>query len=76
MQNVIDFAKEKGGITIVAHPYRACGLGDDARRYVFDAVEVLNGASASRVNKMAMNLAKTMGLPGVAGSDAHHPDEL
>ncbi len=76
VQNIINFAKENGGITIVAHPYRAFGLGDNARNYVFDAVEVLNGASASWVNKMAVNLARTMGLPGVAGSDAHHPHEL
>jgi len=75
-QNVIDFAREKGGLLVVPHPYRAYGLGDSARNYDFDAIEVLNGASAPHVNKLAENLAKTMGLPGVAGSDAHQINEL
>ena len=76
VENVIDFAKERGGIVIVAHPYRAYGLGDLAKNYDVDAIEVLNGALSSQLNKMAENLAKEMGLPGVAGSDAHNVDEL
>jgi predicted metal-dependent phosphoesterase TrpH len=74
--NVIDFAKERGGIIIVAHPYRAYGLGDLAKNYSVDAIEVLNGALPTQLNKMAENLAKEMGLPGVAGSDAHNSGEL
>jgi predicted metal-dependent phosphoesterase TrpH len=74
--NVIDFAKERGGIIVVAHPYRAYGLGDLAKKYNVDAIEVLNGALSPQLNKMAENLAKEMGLPGVAGSDAHNADEL
>jgi len=76
VENVIDFAKERGGIVIVAHPYRAYGLGDLAKNYHVDAIEVLNSALSSQLNKMAENLAKEMGLPGVAGSDAHNADEL
>lgn len=76
VENVIDFAKERDGLVIVPHPYRGYGLGDSAKNYNVDAVEVLNGISAHRVNKMAENLAKAMGLPGVAGSDAHCADEL
>ena len=76
VQNVIDFAKERDALTIVAHPYRAYGLGDSAKNYDFDAIEVLNGISTQHVNKMAENLAKTMGLPGVAGSDAHRTNEM
>ncbi len=76
IQNVIDFANERDGLVVVAHPYRAYGLGDLARDYDFDAVEVLNGISPHHVNKMAENLAKAMGLPGVAGSDAHHVEEM
>jgi hypothetical protein len=74
--NVIDFAKERGGIIVVAHPYRAYGLGDLAKKYNVDAIEVLNGALSPQLNKMAENLAKEMDLPGVAGSDAHNADEL
>jgi predicted metal-dependent phosphoesterase TrpH len=76
VENVIDFAKESDGLVVVAHPYRAYGLGDLAKNYDFDAVEVLNGISPHHVNKMAENLAKAMGLPGVAGSDAHHVEEM
>ncbi|MDI6846950.1 MAG: PHP domain-containing protein [Candidatus Bathyarchaeia archaeon] len=76
VENVVDFTKERGGLVVVAHPYRAYGLGDLAKNYDFDAIEVLNGISAPHVNKMAENLAKAMGLPGVAGSDAHRVHEL
>lgn len=76
IENVIDFARERDGLVVVAHPYRAYGLGDLAKNYGFDAIEVLNGISAPHVNKMAENLAKSMCLPGVAGSDAHRADEL
>lgn len=76
IENVIDFTKERDGLVVVAHPYRAYGLGDLAKNYDFDAIEVLNGISAPHVNKMAETLAKAMGLPGVAGSDAHCVHEL
>jgi predicted metal-dependent phosphoesterase TrpH len=76
VEKVIDFAKERDGLVIAAHPYRPPGLGDLARNYDFDAIEVLNGISAPHVNRMAENLAKATGLPGVAGSDAHRADEL
>jgi predicted metal-dependent phosphoesterase TrpH len=76
VKKVIDFAKEKGALTIAAHPYRAYGLGDLARKCDVDAIETLNGASLPNVNKLAENLAKEMKLPGVAGSDAHQASEL
>jgi len=76
IQSIIDFAKQRDALTIVAHPYRAFGLGDTAKNYAFDAIETLNGASIPHINKLAENLAKTMGLPGVAGSDAHMAEEL
>ncbi|MEM3596843.1 MAG: PHP domain-containing protein [Candidatus Bathyarchaeia archaeon] len=76
VREVIDFAQQNGGLVIVAHPYRAYGLGDSAKGYPVDAIEVLNGVSSPAVNKLAENLAKTMGLPGIAGSDAHSVEEL
>lgn len=75
-ENVIDFAKERDGVVIAAHPYRAYGLGDSAKKYDVDAIEVLNGTSTHQTNKMAENLAKILNLPGVAGSDAHRVDEM
>lgn len=76
IEGVVDFARDRGCISIVAHPYREYGLGDMAMKYKFDAVEVLNGVSSPSANKLAQDLAKLMDVPGVAGSDAHKPSEL
>jgi predicted metal-dependent phosphoesterase TrpH len=74
--DVISFAKEKDGVVIVPHPYREYGLGSSAKLYAVDAIETLNGSTSFQANKLAENLAKEMGLPSVAGSDAHNVDEL
>lgn len=76
VKNVIDFARERNGLIIVPHPYRAQGLGDQTRSFDVDAVEVLNGNDPRHLNKMAEKLAKETGLPGVAGSDAHKINKL
>ena len=75
-ETVVDYAKSTGGVSIVAHPYREYGMGDLARNYKVDAIEVLNGGSMSAANNQAKELAKSMGLPGTAGSDAHRLSEL
>ena len=75
-ENVIDFAHERNALVIAAHPYREFGLGDLTKNYDVDAVEVLNGGASPYANKLAEYLAKTMGLPGVAGTDAHRISEL
>ena len=76
VEAVVDFARDGNCVSVVAHPYREYGMGDLARNYKFDAIEVLNGCSSPSANKLALDLAKLMGLPGVAGSDAHQPSEL
>jgi predicted metal-dependent phosphoesterase TrpH len=75
-EDVADFAKSVGGISIVAHPFRMYGMGEGARNYKVDAIEVLNGGSSPKANDEAKELAKSMGLPGTAGSDAHQVSEL
>jgi predicted metal-dependent phosphoesterase TrpH len=74
-QNVVDFAKDNNYVSVVAHPYREYGMGDAARKYKVDAIEVINGESSPHANKLAHELAKSMHLPGLAGSDAHTPSE-
>jgi predicted metal-dependent phosphoesterase TrpH len=74
-ENVVDFARDNDFVSVVAHPYREYGMGDLARNYKVDAIEVLNGESTPQANKMALDLAKSMKLPGTAGSDAHSPSE-
>ncbi len=73
---VVDYAKRIGGVSVAAHPYREYGMGDLARNYSVDAIEVMNGNSSSAANAQAKDLAKSMGLPGTAGSDAHQMSEL
>jgi len=73
---VIDFAKSIDGVSIVAHPFRLYGMGDKARNYKVDAIEVLNGGSNQNANTQAKELAKSLNLPGTAGSDAHQVSEL
>ena len=76
VEGVVDFARDRGCVSVVAHPYREYGMGDLARNYKVDAIEVLNGESSSHANKLAQELAKSMGLPGLGGSDAHQPSEV
>jgi hypothetical protein len=76
VKNVLDFARDNNFVSVVAHPFREYGMGDLARTYDFDAIEVLNGESSPTENKLAKELAKSMKLPGVAGSDAHNPLEV
>ncbi len=76
IEAIIDFAHSIDRIAIVAHPYREYGMGDLAKDYKFDAVEVLNGESRFEANKQAQKLAKTMKIPGIAGSDAHSPSKI
>jgi predicted metal-dependent phosphoesterase TrpH len=76
VKDVIDFSKERDGVVIVAHPYREYGLGSLAKNYPVDAIEVLNGGTQPNLNNLAENLAREMGLPSVAGSDAHNVEDL
>ena len=52
------------------------GMGERARNYKVDAIEVLNGGSSQDANNEAKELAKSLDLPGTAGSDAHQVSEL
>lgn len=75
-QTVVDYSKSIDAVSIVAHPFRLYGMGDLAKNYAVDAIEVLNGGSTSVANDQAKKLAKSLGLPGTAGSDAHQLSEL
>jgi predicted metal-dependent phosphoesterase TrpH len=73
---IVDFARDNDCVSVVAHPYREYGMGDLARECKVDAIEVLNGESSHMANKWAHELARSMALPGVAGSDAHRSSEV
>jgi len=76
VEDIVDFAKATGCVTIAVHPFRAFGLGDEVEESGVDAVEVYNGGSSGLANKQALELARRLGLPMVSGSDSHRPEEL
>ena len=41
-----------------------------------DAIEILNGGNNERENRLAQDVAKLLGMPCVAGSDAHRTPEV
>jgi len=75
-ENVADYAKSVGAVSIVAHPFRLYGMGEYAAKLKVDAIEVLNGGTNKEGNAKAKEFAKALGLPGTAGSDAHQVSEL
>jgi predicted metal-dependent phosphoesterase TrpH len=74
---------------IAAHPFRGfllfgvsqlrVDVEQACRRPIFrhvDAVEVLNCRLTLEENEMARKVAGRLGLPGLAGSDAHRTEEV
>jgi len=77
LESVVDFAIERAALIVIPHPYRAnSGIGDAAERIQADAIEVINPSATLKENRLAEKLAKARSLPGVAGSDAHKPEEM
>jgi predicted metal-dependent phosphoesterase TrpH len=74
LESVVDFAQARNGVIVVPHPYRGGGIRDAAKKIPngLGAIEVVNPDATTEENKLAEALAKTVNLPGVAGSDAHH----
>jgi predicted metal-dependent phosphoesterase TrpH len=73
--------KDQGGLVYLEHPY------DQFRRHLnegaieaianlIDIVEVFNGRSDEKSNRLAEELRQTLGAPAGAGSDAHSTAEL
>ncbi len=89
IQELSEEVKTAGGYMIAAHPFRGFktfGIGQlqmtveqacrrKALEFV-DAIEVGNGKLSPDENDMARKVAKKLGLPGTAGSDAHRVDEV
>jgi predicted metal-dependent phosphoesterase TrpH len=70
-RNIVAYSKAKNALAIAPHPYRGLGLRELAAKLELDAIETLNGITPPNQNRKAEELAKTRGLPGVAGSDSH-----
>lgn len=78
IQETIDAIHEAGGIAVAAHPYRWwSGLGEEATvNYGFDGTEARNARSIPSANRKSEKLAKRLGRPMTAGSDAHSPERI
>ncbi len=76
VEDVVDFARASACVSVAAHPFREWGLAELTRNSGVDTIEVLNGGSSYEANERALELARELGLPGVAGSDSHKPSEL
>ncbi len=69
---------DAGGIAVAAHPYRKwSGLRESMiRKSAFDAIEAINGRNTPNSNRRVLKLASELGLPKIAGSDAHKPSSI
>ncbi len=76
LESVADFSRETSALIVIPHPYRVHGIGDAAEKMPADAVEIINPWANPQENKLAEELARTRNLPGVAGSDAHNPEQM
>ncbi len=78
IQETIDLIHEAGGYAFAAHPYRWwSGLGEkNTLAYPFDGTEARNGRSVPSANAKSEALAKRIGKPITAGSDAHTPRHI
>ena len=79
--DTVEAIHDLGGVAVIAHPYDIIrdGMGFGvAESSGADAVEVLNSMSRPYVlySWLARRLADKLGLPGVAGSDAHSADAV
>ena len=78
LEETIRRVHDLDGIAVAAHPTRfGSGIGiDRVANMGFDAVEVLNGGSSRRGNRIASGLAGNHRLPVTGGSDAHKSVEI
>lgn len=69
---VVSLAHERGCAAIIAHPFRRSRVRKSYAK--FDAVEI-NGKHPTRIDRVR-EVAETLELPIVGGSDAHFPFEV
>lgn len=67
---VIKEIKEQGGITVLPHPYKGHKNIEEIAKHV-DMIEAYNARTSTELNEKAYNLARRLGKPTLAGSDAH-----
>lgn len=78
IQELIDYAKENSCIIFPSHPFDIFreGIGNHVFEYKFNAIEIFNSKAPKNANKKALEVAKQLGLPGLANSDSHIKEAL
>lgn len=76
MQTAVDWVNRRGGAAVPAHPYQpthsGTALGDAVLRLKgIAAIETHNGSIGAEENELACKAARSMGVNGIGGSDAH-----
>jgi predicted metal-dependent phosphoesterase TrpH len=80
---------DQGGFIAAAHPFRAfliiggnqliSSVKNASQKRIFeyvDAIEIYNGKCSDKENLLAQEVAKYLGLKGIAGSDTHEKDSI
>lgn len=81
LSETVERTHQLGGIAIIAHPATVLKNGlhlKTSSASNLDAVEVINSAAFPFFlsTYLSQRLARRVGLPQTAGSDAHHPQEI
>ncbi len=79
VEEAVEFAHERGGIAVAAHPFdpfrSSIGIREVKALEVVDALE-LNQKAPAFANALAEYFSQKLGKPLLAGSDAHLPQEV
>lgn len=77
---ISSFVRNRGGLTVCAHPFRVRDYIPDPERVPlpenFDGVEIYNHCNNSIENRKAADYAKRYGLAPFSGGDVHRTDGL
>ena len=77
LQELQRIVRAEGGLMYLAHPSRRYGtLPPSDLSSMFDSVEAQNGTEGMLQNENATQLAASLTLPGIGGSDAHSAREV
>ena len=77
VEETLDRIRECNGLAVACHPYAGNGVGEKmVKTKKFDFIETLNSCASRTANMKAKQLARSLGLPEIGGSDAHRPEIL
>ena len=73
----------EGGIAVAPHPFnnypvfgKKTALSDLISELPLQGLEIYNASMSGQSNRLAQSMAEKLGLPGIAGSDAHTQSEV